>query len=102
MKKIILLLLFLMAFVTKVFSGNFNLLGSQEIFHLTFEREAVMLGGGAALAATGFTLKNIVKFNQDEYKGDLKAKSTIPMFDQLFMTSYSKGLDVTCDIVTIF
>lgn len=101
MKRIILLLLFLSAFTVKVFSGTFKLLGSQEVFHLTFEREALMLGGGAAVAGTGFTLKNILKINQDEFKGDLKAKNTIPMFDQIFMTSYSKGLEVTCDIARI-
>ena len=101
MKKIILLLLFLSALGTKAFSGTFNLLGSQEVFHLTFGREALMLGGGAAVAATGFTLKNIIKVNQDEFTGDLKAKNTIPVFDQLFMTSYSKGLEVTCDIARI-
>ena len=101
MKKRFILISLIAMLSSRLFCGSFNLLGSQEIFHLTFAREAIFLGGGAGVAATGFTLKNIIKVNQNEYKGDLKAKSSIPVFDQLFMTSYSKGLELTCDITRI-
>lgn len=101
MKKTLLFLTLFTAFCTEIFCGNFNLLGKQEVFHLTFPREAVLLGGGAAVAASGFTMSKIVKFNQKEFDGSLKEKSSVPVFDQLFMTKYSKGLDVTCDVLRI-
>ena len=101
MKKNLIVFALLSSFFVKAFAGDFNLLGKQNLFHLTFAREAVLLGGGAAVAAGGFTMSKIVKFNQKEFDGSLKDKSTVPVFDQLFMAKYSKGLDVTCDILRI-
>ena len=101
MKKNLIVFVLLSSFFVKAFAGDFNLLGKQNLFHLTFAREAVLLGGGAAVAAGGFTMSKIVKFNQKEFDGSLKDKSTVPVFDQLFMAKYSKGLDVTCDILRI-
>ena len=101
MKKYFALFILFTAFSGHVFSSNFNLLGNQEIFHLTPARESVFLGGGLALTGTALVLDKIVKVNHDEFDGDLKAKSTIPNFDQLFMNSYSKTLDLTCDITRI-
>ena len=88
-------------FITKSFCSNFNLLGSQEIFHLTPARESVFLGGGLVLSGTAITLDKIINLNQNEYDGSLKAKSTIPNFDQIFMNPYSKSLDLTCDVARI-
>ena len=101
MKKRFILISVFVLICSRVFCGSFNLLGSQEVFHLTPVRESLILGGGVTAAAAGFTMSYILKLNQDEYKGDLKAKSSIPVFDQLFMTSYSKGLDITCDVARI-
>lgn len=82
-------------------SESFDLTDYQKTFYLTPFREAVILGGGVALSGTALVLDKIVKVKNDEYDGDLKAKSTIPNFDQLFMNPYSKGLDVTCDLTRI-
>lgn len=101
MKKIPVLLAFLGALSSHLFSSDFNLLGKQNLFHLTPARESLFLGGGLALTGTAIVLDKVVKVNHDEFDGELKAKSTIPNFDQLFMNPYSKSLDLTCDITRI-
>lgn len=94
MKKHILSFCLLLCLLSKSFAAS-------DIFHLTPLRESVLLGGGAALSGTALVLDKIVKVNDDEFDGDLKAKSSIPVFDQIFMAPYSKGLDLTCDVARI-
>lgn len=71
----------------------------KKLFYLSPLRDSLLMGGGAALAGTIFVLDNFVKINHDEFSGDLADKSSIPALDRLFMNKYSKGLDLTCDIM---
>ena len=100
MKKICAVISLLAFFSVHAFCDDVRPAVSQEkVFNLSPVLDPILFGSGAAFAGTIFVLDNFCKLNHDEYNGNLEDKSSVPAFDQLFMNKYSKGLDVTCDVV---
>lgn len=71
-------------------------------FSLDLLEESLVLGGGAALYGTEFLLSRSSVLEKPDFDGNLFDINTVNGFDRLFMKPYSKGLDITSDILAGF
>lgn len=80
---------------------SFNLLGSGSVFKLDAKTDTILLSSTGTLAATMLVLDNFTSVGKEKYDGSKLDKSDIPSFDQIFMNSYSKGLDITATVFQV-
>ncbi|MCR4938966.1 MAG: phosphatase PAP2 family protein [Treponemataceae bacterium] len=73
--------------------------GNGDFFKLDPLKDSVIGGAGLAMSVTGLTLNKFLHLKDETWRGDLPDKNEVPALDRFFMQPYSKGLDITGDIL---
>lgn len=71
------------------------------LFKLNPLKDSIIGGVGLALSGTGITLNKLVHLKNEAWDGVIPDKNNVPALDRFFMQPYSKGLDITGDILQL-